>query len=319
LVALKLDTAFAPFSVSPPTELTVSSAPLIRPRLLSETVLFEVSDTLLLLPAATLPIILIAPVLLIEILPVPVSLIPVTVKGAAVFVREIPPPASVALKLVTVLALPKLVPVAEEVVSRAPLIEPSSAVSLIAPELVVRKILPAVLTLPVPIVTLPAAVAAIFPDNAVTLPLTNRLAEVAVEAVAMVIVPLVPVVVTVPFTSTFEFPTLPSIEILPLAWTVPPFSTSIPVLASAPKTFVSVEPLIVKFPLISKEPVLVTNTPPVFVLVSSANNVRSEPAPVLVTAPLTIMFALTDSVVCVVKLTVPRVRLLPPPNSVISP
>jgi hypothetical protein len=122
LVALKLDTAFALFNVSPPTELTVSRSPLIRPALLSATVPLDVSDTLLLLPAAILPMMLIAPVLLIETLPVPLSLIPVTVKGAAVFVREIPPLASVALKLVTVLPLFKVVPVAEFVVRNAPLI-----------------------------------------------------------------------------------------------------------------------------------------------------------------------------------------------------
>jgi hypothetical protein len=174
LVALKLATAFAPFSVSPPTELTVSSAPLIRPEPLSATVLLEVRDTLLPLPAATLPVMLIAPVLLIKTLPVPASLIPVTVKGAAVFVSEIPPFASVAVKLVTVLALPKVVPVAEFVVSHAPLIvfAPSS---VIAPAEAVKETLPLVLRLPPFRVRLSPAVAVITPEVLLTFAPTRML------------------------------------------------------------------------------------------------------------------------------------------------
>jgi hypothetical protein len=174
LVALKLATALAPFSVSPPTELTVSSAPLIKPEPLSATVLLEVRDTLLLLPAATLPAMLIAPVLLIETLPVPASLIPVTVKGAAVFVSEIPPFASVALKLVTVLAFPKVVPVAEFVVSHAPLIV-FVPISVIAPAEAVRETLPLVLRLPPFRVRLSPAVAVITPEVLLTFAPTRML------------------------------------------------------------------------------------------------------------------------------------------------
>ena len=161
-VALKLVTVLALPKLVPAPEFVVSNAPLIRPEPLSATVLLEVSDTLLLLPAATLPVMLIAPVLLIETLPVPVSLIPCTVKGAA-FVREIPPPASVALKLVTVFALPKVVPNAETVVSAAPLIK-LVLISLIAPAVAVRATSPLVLRLPPFRVMLRPAIAEISPE-----------------------------------------------------------------------------------------------------------------------------------------------------------
>ena len=121
LVALKLETAFAPFNVSPPTEFVVNNAPLIKPEPLSPIVPLDVNETLL-LPAAMEPVILIAPVLLTETAPVPVCEIPVIVNGAPVLINEMTPvPLLVPLKLVTVFAFPNVVPVTETVVSNAPL------------------------------------------------------------------------------------------------------------------------------------------------------------------------------------------------------
>ena len=71
LVALKLLTAFAPPKVKPPTEVVVNKAPLIKPAPDSLMVLVEVKVTLLLAPAAMLPVMLIAPVLLTLTLPLP--------------------------------------------------------------------------------------------------------------------------------------------------------------------------------------------------------------------------------------------------------
>jgi hypothetical protein len=226
LAALKLDTAFAPFRVSPPTELTVSSAPLIRSELLSATVLLEVSDTLLLLPAATLPMMLIAPVLLIETLPVPASLIPVTVKGAAVFVSEIPPLASVALKFVTVLALPKVVPIAEFVVSNAPLIL-FVLISLIAPAEAVRETLPLVLILPPFNVTLSPAVAEIAPAVLATLaPIRILLVAPVAVSVTLPEPPAVTVLLSV------SVPPEAVNEIAPEAVLIAPLVVNAPVLAT---------------------------------------------------------------------------------------
>ena len=72
---------------------------------------------------------------------------PVTVSVPAVFTRLTSPlPVLVALKLVTVLAVPSPVPAAELVVSSAPLIVPAPA-SLIAPAVAVRLTSPVVDTL----------------------------------------------------------------------------------------------------------------------------------------------------------------------------
>ena len=63
---------------------------------------------------------LIAPVLLIVTSPVPLCVMPVMVSGAAVFVNcTTPTPVFVALKLAAVLALFKIVPKAELVVTKA--------------------------------------------------------------------------------------------------------------------------------------------------------------------------------------------------------
>jgi hypothetical protein len=224
LPALKLDTAFVPFSVSPPTELTVSSAPLIRPEPLSATVLLEVRDTLLPLPAATLPAMLIAPVLLIETLPVPASLIPVTNKGAAVLVREIPPFASVALKLVTVLALPNVVPVAEFVARNAPLIV-FAPISVIAPAEAVRETLPLVLRLPPFRVRLSPAVAVMTPEVLLTFAPTRML--LAAPVALRVMVPEPPAVTVLPSVSV---PPVAVNEMLPASVLIAPPVVNVPVL-----------------------------------------------------------------------------------------
>jgi hypothetical protein len=226
LVALKPATAFAPFNVSPPTELTVSRSPLIRPEPLSETVLLDVSDTLLLLPAATLPIMLMAPVLLIETLPAPASLIPVTVNGSAVFVREIPPFASVALKFVTVLALPKLVPAPEFVVSNAPLIV-FVLISLSAPAVAVRETLPLVLILPPFRVRLSPAVAVITPEVLLTFAPTRML--LAAPVAISVTVPEPPAVTVLPRVSV---PPVAVNEMVPESVLITPLVVNAPVLAT---------------------------------------------------------------------------------------
>ena len=71
LVALKLVNVLLPPKVKPPTELVVTRAPLIKPAPDSAIVLVEVKVTLLLAPAARLPVMLMAPVLFTLTLPVP--------------------------------------------------------------------------------------------------------------------------------------------------------------------------------------------------------------------------------------------------------
>jgi hypothetical protein len=243
LLALKLDVAFAPFNVSPPTELTVKRLPLIKPDEPSETAPVEVKVTLFVLPALTLPVMLIAPVLLIATLPVPVSLIPLTTNEAAVFTREIPPLASVALKLVTVLALPKLVPNAETVVRAAPLIK-LLLISLIAPLVAVRETLPLVLRLPPFRLTLRPAAIEMRPDVLSTLALTRMSlpAPVALKLTlpvpsAMTVLPSVSVPVEVreiePLEPVLIAPLLPKVPVLPIT-ILPPPAWLIPVIINAP-------------------------------------------------------------------------------------
>ena len=111
------------------------------------------------------------PVLLTDTAPVPVCEIPVIVNGAAVFTKEITPaPLFEPLKLVTVFALPKVVPVAELVVSRPPFNKPAPA-SLMAPAVPVSEIPPVVFILPAFNVTLRPAVALTAPDVLPTLAL----------------------------------------------------------------------------------------------------------------------------------------------------
>ncbi len=176
-VALKLAIRFAPPKVSPPTE-TLVSVPvvLIKPAPLSTIVPLEFKP-MLFAPPATVPVILILPVLLTDTAPVPVCEMPVIANGAAVFTKEIKPvPLFEPLKLVTVFAFPKVVPVAELVVSKPPFNKPAPA-SLIVPAVPVNEIPPLVLTFPAFRVTLLPAVALIAPDVLPTLALNKILLE----------------------------------------------------------------------------------------------------------------------------------------------
>src|SRR5262249_37370931 len=90
------------------------------------------------LPADTVPVRLIAPVLFTVTLPPPAWLIPVTVRVIAVLVREMLPTVvlwavMVAGKLVTALLPPSVVPPAELVVSRPPVIAPLPASAMVVP------------------------------------------------------------------------------------------------------------------------------------------------------------------------------------------
>ncbi len=178
--------------------------------------------------------------------------------------------------------------------------------------------MPAVLILPVLKVMLRPAVPVIAPDTADTLAFT-RISLAVPAAVARLIVLLVPVVATVPFKRILPAPTLPFIAILPAAWTVPPLSTSTAVLEAVPATPVRSEPDSVRLPLELIEPVFCTTKPPTPVLPLSAVNVKLEPAPVEVNAPATMILRTTEKVVALVKLTVPIVRSVPLPCSVILP
>src|SRR5476649_149832 len=114
-------------------------------------------------PVPIAPLVVNAPLLVTVISPVPDSLMPVTVNVPAVFINVMPPVALVALKLATVLALPKLVPVAEIVVSSALLLIKPAPASLIAPAVLVKDTLPSVLMLPAFKVMLRPAEAKILP------------------------------------------------------------------------------------------------------------------------------------------------------------
>jgi hypothetical protein len=317
LVALKLDSVFAPFSVSPPTELTVSRSPLIRPEPLSETMLLDVSATLLLLPAATLPIMLMAPVLLIETLPAPASLIPVTVNGAAVFVREIPPFASVALKLVTVLALVKVVPVAEFVVRNAPLIK-LVLISLMAPAVAVRETLPLVLILPPFNVTLSPALAEITPEVLATLAPIRMLLLVPVAF--NVTLPEPPAVTVLPKVSV---PPEAVNEILPLG---PVLMAPLVVNAPLLMTFTLPAPASL-IPVTSKAAaVFARETPPLASVALKLVTVLALPKVVPVAETLVSNAPLIKSVLIslmapavAVRETLPLVLILPPFNVTLSP
>ena len=173
LLALKFDMAFAPLSVSPPTDVAANVPPLINPAPLSAIVLLDVNDKVLALPAANVPVTLIAPVLPIVILPVPVCEMLEIVNGAAVFVSDnAPPPVFVALKVETAFAPPRVSP-PTVVVAKVPVVlirpEPLSAkvpldvnvTLLAAPAIVpVTLILPVLFTetTPAPVCEMPVIV-----------------------------------------------------------------------------------------------------------------------------------------------------------------
>ena len=253
-----------------------------------------VNEILPLDPVLIAPFVVNAPVFVTATSPVPVSLIPVTVKGAAVFVNEIPPVAFVALKLVTVLALDKVVPVAETVVSSAPLIKPAPA-SSIAPSVAVRETLPLVLMLPAFSVTLSPAEAEIAPDVLPTLALTR------------ISLP-VPVALKV---------TLPE----PLAVTVPP-NVSVPPVAV--NEILPFDPVLIA-PLVVNAPVFVTATSPVPVslipvTVKGAAVFVNEIPPVAFVALKLVTVLALDKVVPVAETVVSNAPLIKPaPASSIAP
>ena len=125
----------------------------------------------LLLPAATAPVTVNAPVLVTVISPRPDCAIPVIVNGAPVLIKLIAPPVLVALKLVMVLAPFRVSPPTEFVVNKPPLIKPlplSDKTPLVVKEIV---LVPAAIepvtdkapvlfteTLPVPDCTIPVIV-----------------------------------------------------------------------------------------------------------------------------------------------------------------
>jgi hypothetical protein len=203
------------FNVTEPLAVTVLSKVSVPPAAVNE-----------ILPEAVLiaPLVVNAPLLVTLISPVPVSLIPVTNKEAAVLVREIPPFASVALKLVTVLALPKVVPVAEFVASNAPLIV-FAPISVIAPVVAVKETLPLVLRLPPFRVRLSPAVAVMTPEVLLTFAPTTMLllAPVAVR----VMVPEPPAVTVL---SSVSVPSVAVNEMLPASVLIAPFVVNAPVL-----------------------------------------------------------------------------------------
>ena len=99
-------------SVTAPEPPAVTAAPMVS-------VPVEVRPIAPLAAVLTMPVVVRAPVLLTVTLPPPVSLMLVMVSGAAVLVSWMPlAEASVALKLLTVFALPSVWPVPETVVSR---------------------------------------------------------------------------------------------------------------------------------------------------------------------------------------------------------
>src|SRR5207248_2687700 len=115
LVALKLPTVLAPPRVVPPTELVGSGARGVA-RLAPVSLRVPLATRLMAppLPAETVPVRLMAPVLLTVTLPPPLWLMPVMVSGAAVLIRlMLPPVLLVALKLPTALAPPRVVPPTE--------------------------------------------------------------------------------------------------------------------------------------------------------------------------------------------------------------
>jgi hypothetical protein len=160
----------------------VKLAPLIKPEPLSAKVDVEVKP-MLFAPAAILSVILIAPVLFTLMLPVPSCEIPVIVNGAAVLIREmLPMPVLVALKLVTTFALFKVVPIAELVVNKPPVINAVLASANAPLEVKETLFVPAAI-LPVTF-TLPVLLTVTVPVPVWAMPLIDRGAAVLIKLIA---------------------------------------------------------------------------------------------------------------------------------------
>src|SRR5437016_67226 len=114
LLAWKVATVLAPFSVVPPTEGAVGVRVVLTrpaPGSLMAPLLVRLMAPA---PADTVPVMLTAPVLLTVTLPPPVSLMPLTVNGLALLVRlTLPLELLLALKVPTVLAPFNVVPPTE--------------------------------------------------------------------------------------------------------------------------------------------------------------------------------------------------------------
>jgi hypothetical protein len=122
LVALKLPTVLASFSVVPPAEMVVSVPLVLITPAFSDTVPVELSVILPPLPADTVPVTDMAPVFTMSTLPPPVWFTPVTVNGAAVLVRSMSPEVAFwAWNRLTVLAPFKVVP-PDEIELRVPVV-----------------------------------------------------------------------------------------------------------------------------------------------------------------------------------------------------
>jgi hypothetical protein len=288
-VALKLETALAPFNVEPPTELVVNSAPLIKPAPLSVNAPLEVREILLLLPAAMLPVILIAPVLLTDTAPVPFCMMLVIVSGAAVSFNEMTPaPLFVALKLVTVFALPNVVPNAELVVSKPPIKKPAPA-SFTVPAVPVREIAPVVLRPPAFNIALRPAVALNAPDPLPTFAL-NKISLVAPvaakvtkpEPFAITVLPNV----SVPLAFSVMLPLVP-VLIAPLVVSapvlfttmLPPPVSAMPVIVNGAAVFVNATLPLVVFVALKLETALAPFkvAPPTELVVNNAPLIKPEP------------------------------------------
>ncbi len=305
--ALKIETALAPFKVSPPTELLVSvPVVLIKPAPLSAIVPLEVKPTLF-APPASVPVMLILPVLLTDTAPVPVCVMPVIANGAAVFTKEIKPvPLFVALKLVTVFALPKVVPVAELVVSRPPFNKPAPA-SLMAPAVPVSEMPPVVLIPPAFNVTLRPAVALIAPDVLPTLalkrislvapvadkvtpplpPAVTALPSVSVPVLFKVMLPLLPVLIA---PVVVNAPVLPTTILPPPDWVMPVMVKGPAVLVKAILPLVIFDALKIETALapfrVSPPTELLVSVPVVLIKPEPvSDNVPLEVKPILLAAP----------------------------------
>jgi hypothetical protein len=181
-VALKLVTTFALFNVVPVAEVVVSKPPVIDAVVVSAIAPLELKETLL-VPAARLPVTFKLPVLLTDTVPVPVCEMPVIDNGAAVLINAmLPMPVLVALKLVTTFALFKVVPVAELVVNKPPVINAVLASANAPLEVKETLFVPAAI-LPVTF-TLPVLLTVTVPVPVWLIPLIARGAAVLIKLIA---------------------------------------------------------------------------------------------------------------------------------------
>src|SRR5207302_1648428 len=133
LVASKLPTVFAPSRVVPPADL-VDSGPVVLTSVLQLSPIAPLAVKLTAPSAASVPVRLSAPVLLIATLPPPDSPMPVSVSVPAALVSDTSPDVMlVALKLPTVFALLRVVPPTDVVDSVPIVLTAADPLSLMAP------------------------------------------------------------------------------------------------------------------------------------------------------------------------------------------